>query len=112
MDYPVLSGHYIQLSEPVLNPVFHDSARRLLGMTSTGLDSMLKTDGAHHVEKLLGDIDLSSRAKSLKTQLPNLKGTKFDDAVKQLKYISALKENGLTPDKAYILAEKFRLFLP
>lgn len=94
---------HIQLSEPVLNPIFHDSARRLLGLTSTGLDTMLKTDGAKHVEKLLGDIDLSSRSRSLKLQLPNLKGTKFDDAVKTLKYIKALKENDLTPDKAYIL---------
>jgi DNA-directed RNA polymerase beta subunit len=94
---------HIQLSEPVLNPIFHDSARRLLGLTSSGLDTMLKTEGAKHVEKLLGDIDLSSRSRSLKLQLPNLKGTKFDDAVKQLKYIKALKENELTPDKAWIM---------
>jgi DNA-directed RNA polymerase subunit beta len=94
---------HIQLSEPILNPVFHDSARRFLGLTSGGMDAMLKEHGAKHVEKLLSDIDLSSRSRSLKLQLPGLKGTKFDDAVKQLKYINALKENNLTPDKAYIM---------
>ena len=96
---------HIDLAEPVINPVFSDPVRRLLGMTQGQLKETLKDKGAAHIKKELAKIDIDSKLKELRKSMKNKSGAPLDNELKQAKYLRALKESGLTPDKAYIVSK-------
>jgi len=94
---------HIDLSEPVLNPVFKDPVRHLLGLTGTELESRFSEVGGGALRRELSKIDLESRRKELLSRVKVETGSKLDGAVKQLKYIRALKEMNKSPAEAYML---------
>ena len=94
---------HIGLAEPIVNPIFREPVRRLLGMTSTQLDSTLKTKGADFIQKELKKINVDQLEKDLRNKANNKKGNTLDDYTKQIKYLRALRKQNITPDKAYII---------
>lgn len=110
-------GH-IELKEPVVNPAFEDAARKLLGLSGkfdeilsgklfVTPEGKLTTEhqgltGGAGIEQLLKKINVDSELKSLSKKAENASGAKLDDMNKKLRYLSALKQVGLTPDEAYI----------
>lgn len=107
---PVLTGgligtkwSHIELQEPIVNPVFEEPVRRLLGLTQKQFEDLHAQQGGAYFKKALADIDVDKKIEDLKKQTKTLRGAALDSAVKQVKYLTALKANNLTPDKAYVL---------
>ena len=96
---------HINLAEPVINPVFKESVRRLLGMTNIELDRTFRDQGGAYIKKQLAQIDLDKRVKELSETMKTKKAAQLDNEVKQLKYIRALNSLNLTPDKAYMISK-------
>lgn len=96
---------HIDLHEPVPNPVFEEPIRRLLGMTEKRFVETLKDRGGDHIKKELARIDIDAKLKELEGKLPTLKASELNDAVKQIKYLRALKAEGLRPENAYVLSK-------
>jgi DNA-directed RNA polymerase beta subunit len=95
----------INLAEPVVNPVFADPARRLLGMSSKEFAAVRDDEGAKTIKKRLNALDLPSERRKLKLSLKKLRGSPLDDAVKRIKYIDALNKEGLKAGDAYVLSK-------
>lgn len=80
----------ITLHEPMLNPVFEDPARRLLGLTKDGLHSVIagkkelngKT-GPQAIADALGALDVPSEIKKAEALFRSGKKTYRDDAIKK-----------------------------
>ena len=109
---PVVTGgsdgtkwSHIDLAEPIVNPVFVDPARRLLGMTAKEFDAHHTTHGGAALKKTLNAIDLQAKHDELHSSLKRLKGTNLDDAVKQIKFITALSNQGLKAGDAYVISK-------
>jgi len=110
---PVLTGGlsgtrwaHMDLAEPILNPIFEEPARRLLGMTGKQIDDAMASHGGHGLKKQLNAINLADREKELLEHTKTKRGADLDNAVKQLKYIRALKEAGHTKaGDAYVLSK-------
>ena len=94
---------HIKLEEPVLNPITKKCVYVLLGVTEKQLDDMVKSEGVAAIQRELAKIDIDSKIKELNTRIPNLKYGELDKAIKQLKYLKALKVSDLHPKDAYIL---------
>ena len=94
----------IQLPEPVPNPVMEEPIRRVLGLTTSKLEGVLagteqlngKT-GGQAIKDALSKIDVDARIEESKRGITAYRGQKRDDAVKQYKYLTAMKEQGLKP---------------
>jgi DNA-directed RNA polymerase beta subunit len=95
----------IDLAEPVVNPVFADPARRLLGMSTKEFTGVRDDRGAKEIKKRLNALDLASERRKLKLSLKKLQGSQLDDAVKRIKYIDALNKEGLKAGDAYVLSK-------
>lgn len=85
---------HIDLCEPVINPVFEEPVRRLLGITSAELRKKIADVGGQGIKNELNKIDLDVKEKQLRTEIPNARGAKLDNLVKQLGYITAVKAQG------------------
>ena len=110
---PVLTGGlsgtrwaHIDLPEPLLNPVFEDPARRLLGMTKAQLRTELSSGGGATLRTKLNAIDLAAHEKKLTKKSETARGAELDNVVKQLKYVRALREAGHTgAGDAYVVSK-------
>jgi hypothetical protein len=110
---PVLTGGlagtrwaHMELAEPTVNPIFEEPARRLLGLTQKEFLDALKTHGGTGIKKQLNAINLDEKQKELLALTKKKKGSDLDDAVKQLKYIAALKQANITkPGDAYVVSK-------
>lgn len=96
---------HISLAEPVLNPVFHDPARRLLGLTNKEFDDLHAHAGGAEVKARLNKIDVDEQIKKLRGLIKTLPASKLDDVVKQVKALEALKAANLRPGDAYVLSK-------
>ena len=94
---------HIKLPEPVLNPVFKDATRRILGMTGTELDSTLKNEGGAKIKSMLNSIDTKSESAKIKRTMGKLSGSALDDAVKTVKALDGLSKNNLKAGDAYTI---------
>jgi DNA-directed RNA polymerase beta subunit len=96
---------HIELAEPLLNPVFHEPARRLLGLTNNAMDELHTRQGGAELKKQLNHIDVDARLAQLRTQVKTVSPSKLDDVVKQIKALEALKAAKLKPGDAYVLSK-------
>lgn len=94
---------HIELPEPVLNPIFKDASRRLLGKTQKELENDLVTRGGAAVKNDLNNLDIDSKITSLKRGLGSKRGADKDNSLKQIKALRALKKNGLRAGDAYTM---------
>lgn len=103
-----LSGNkwsHIDLAEPIVNPMFREPARRLLGMTNSEFETAIREKGGAHIKKELAGIDLNKKEDELLESMKGKHADRLDSEVKQIKYIRALKRQGLTPDNAYVISK-------
>ena len=96
---------HIDLHEPIVNPIFHEPTRRLLGITGTELTKRLSENGTEAIKGQLKQIDIDKKLRELRDQTKTLRGANLDNAVKQIKYLEALKKQGLRPEDAFILSK-------
>lgn len=94
---------HVELSEPVLNPLFVEPARRLLGLREKDLIGLQNNSGGKAIKDMLSKIDVDKRLEELNGAVGNLSGVKKDDAIKQIKYLKVLKESKITPADAYTI---------
>lgn len=94
---------HIKLSEPVVNPIFIEPARRLLGLKEKDLLSLQYNSGGSVIRDMLQKIDVNKRLEELTGAVGNLSGVRKDDAIKQIKYLKVLKESNITPAEAYTI---------
>jgi DNA-directed RNA polymerase beta subunit/intein/homing endonuclease len=97
-------GH-IELAEPVMNPIFKEPIRRLLGLTTGQLDTLYKDKGGAYIRKELKHIDMDEKEKELLSQMKRKKADQLDNEIKQLKYLRALKRLNLRPEDAYVVSK-------
>lgn len=110
---PVITGgvsgtkwSHMNLSEPIVNPSFTEPVRRLLGMTKQELRTAIGEKGGEGIKKMLNAIDLNALETRLVNDTKTKRGAALDDAVKQLKYIRALKQQGYSKaGDAYIMSK-------
>jgi DNA-directed RNA polymerase subunit beta len=97
---------HIELTEPIVNPIFEEPVRRLLGMTKQELRAEIAQSGGKNLRKRLNKIDLKKKEEEL-LQLTKVKrGVDLDNAVKQLKYVRALQTTGFeNAGDAYTLSK-------
>jgi len=96
---------HIELAEPMVNPIFAEPARRLLGMASKDFDAYRFQSGGSALKQRLNGIDVKARLKEVRASIKSLNGVKLDDAVKQLKFLEALDKQNLRPGDAYVLSK-------
>lgn len=110
---------HIELTEPVLNPVFSKAVAKITGLgTKLGevvegrmhvdpATGQLNTDGkgltgGAGVEHILKGINLDQAEAETLAKIKTAKGVKLDDLNKKLRYVTALKQNNMRPEEAYI----------
>lgn len=96
---------HIDLAEPVVNPVFKDPARRLLGMTGIGFEEKVSKEGALAVKRELNSLNLAQKKKELREKAKRASGSSLQDTVSQIQAIEALEKNKLKPGDAYVLSK-------
>lgn len=96
---------HIDLHEPVVNPVFEDPVRRLMGWSQRDLDSHIRDKGGVWIQDQLRGINVPKRLVDLRAQLKTARGIALNDVVKQIKYLEALQHEGLKPHEAYTLTK-------
>ena len=94
----------IKLPEPVPNPIMEEPVRRVLGLTVEKMEKILsgqeKLDGktgGQALKDALAKVDVDKRLKECKENITSKRGSARDDAVKQYRYLSAMKKQGLSP---------------
>lgn len=110
---------HIDLSEPVVNPIFEEPTRRLLGLTKKQLKEEIGTNGGAGIKKRLNKIDLAAKEKELLRLSKTKRGADLDNVIKQIKYVQALQKAGFddageayTLSKVPVLPPVFRPILP
>lgn len=96
---------HIDLAEPVVNPVFAEPARRLLGLTTKDFETLHHEKGGAAVKRQLNGIDVADEIASLRRAVKTLRGVKLDDSLKRLKYLEALHKQGLKAGDAYVISK-------
>jgi DNA-directed RNA polymerase beta subunit len=96
---------HIDLHEPIPHPTFEEPVRRLLGMTQKQFVTAVKERGGAWFRRTLSEIDVPSRISDLRKSLDKLHGAELNNAVKQIKYLTALQSQGLKPHEAYVISK-------
>ena len=94
----------IELPEPVPNPIMEEPVRRVLGLTVEKMEGILagrekldgKTGGAA-LKDALSKVDVDKVIEQSKKDIVGKRGANRDNAVKVFRYLTAMKEQGLSP---------------
>lgn len=86
---------HIELPERTVQPVFFDAARVILGTTAAELRSKIAEGGGEAVAKALDAKSVEERLKELYAENRTLRGAALDKNVKAIKYLEALKSQGI-----------------
>jgi DNA-directed RNA polymerase beta subunit len=95
---------HVDLHEPIVNPVFEEPVRRLLGLTQKEFTEHVGKGGTWF-KSALGDIDVDRKLTDLRAQSKKARGPALDGIVKQIKYLEALKTHDLKPKDAYVITK-------
>jgi DNA-directed RNA polymerase subunit beta len=85
---------HFELAEPIVNPVFEEPVRRLLGLTLNELRAKISETGGKGIREALNKIDLDRKEKDLLAEIKTARSSRLDNAVKQLSYIRAARKTG------------------
>lgn len=111
---------YIQLDEPVPNPVMEEPLARLLRMTdkdfskvATGQAEVNGIRGPVQMREALSKVDLAKEAKQAMEEFKNAPASKKDAALKRYTAVEEMRRAGLNPaeymlDKIPVLPAQFR----
>lgn len=106
---------FIRMAEPLPSPIFVGAGNRpgpiptLLHLKLEDVDAIMsgkqelegKTGGAA-IKAALAKVDVDKELKISKERLKTVKGAQLDRLHKKVKFLQALKENGLSPVEAYM----------
>jgi hypothetical protein len=110
----------IKLSEPMLNPVMEEPARKLLGLTGPAFEAVMKGQqplqghtGPAAIQRALAGLNIDEEIRKAETEYNSGRASKRDDALRRLKYLRAAKRMDLHPGewiwtKAPVLPPAFR----
>lgn len=94
----------IALPEPIPNPVMEEPVRRVLGLTGKRLQAVISGEeqldgltGGKALQAALGRIDVDAEIARQRDIVRTARGSKRDDAVKIIGYLSGCKKQGLQP---------------
>jgi DNA-directed RNA polymerase beta subunit len=94
----------IALPEPIPNPVMEEPVRRVLGLTGKRLQAVISGEeqldgltGGKALQAALGKIDVDAEITRQRDIVRRARGSKRDDAVKVIGYLSGCKKQGLKP---------------
>ncbi|MHC4617938.1 MAG: hypothetical protein ACYTEQ_09315 [Planctomycetota bacterium] len=111
---------YVQLPEPMPNPVMEEPMRVLLDMTQKDFNKLVRGDvevegkfGGEALREKLRRLDFNSLKDNLIDEVRNGVKSRRDKAVKRLGVVTALEKQGLRPedflmDRVPVLPPKFR----
>lgn len=111
---------YIELPEPMLNPVMEGPIRSLLGITQKKLDSIISGEdkyknkiGGAALKEMLSDINLDTVIRDAKDIIKEGSPSKRDAAIKRYRYARAMEVNNTKPadfmmDRILVLPPKYR----
>lgn len=109
---PVLTGglngskwSHVQLAEPMVNPVFEQPIRRMLGVRQKDLEDTLINKGGAEIQRQLSKIDLKERERDILDKLKTARKDQRNNLIRSLKDVRALKDSGLRPDEAYTISK-------
>jgi len=69
------------------------------------MKDIIAQQNAQEVKNQLNSIDIDSKITELEREIPRLSKSKLDNAVKQLKYLKALKASNLKAGDAYVISK-------
>ena len=95
---------HVDLHEPIVNPVFEEPVRRLLGLTQKEFSERVGR-GGEWFKKALDGIDVDDKLAALRVESRRARGPALDGVVKQVKYLEALRDRKLKPSDAYVLSK-------
>lgn len=125
-DPKLTGGHngdrwaYIQLHEPIPNPVMEEPIRRLLNLTQKKFQAVLSGEeklhgktGTEAISHALGQIKVDQELEAARELIHNNRGAKRDAAIKRLRYLKYAQGQGLQPSdwmisKVPVLPTSFR----
>lgn len=115
---------HITLAEPIVNPVMEKPIKSLLGINGKEFDGLVSgtmaydpklktivkdtaqpgvlTSGAAF-KKMLSGIDIKKEIRRLNDEAMGAKGPALDKINKRLRYLTSLKNLGLSPERAYMM---------
>ena len=96
---------HIALHEPVVNPLFKNPARVVLGLKKAEFDKLLAEEGGTGIKNRLAAIDPAARLSQLQAELSKTNAVaRRDEIYKQMRYLGNLKKHNMRPDEAYVLS--------
>ena len=95
----------IELAEPVVNPIFEEPARRLLGLSKSEFRRLRNQSGAAEIKRRLNALNLPQLEEEYKASLKTSRGSTRNILLRKVKYIQALKKEGLSAGDAYVLSK-------
>lgn len=97
---------HIKLVEPVVNPIFKDAAKSVLGLDSKAFEEMAIKEGGGAIRKALNAMDVEKELENEENRLysGDLSRNDLDKTIKRVKYLKALKETQIKPGEAYTLS--------
>jgi len=111
----------ITLAESLPNPFFERGVLALTGLKQKDLHGVIAgtvgltkdgklvdrkdpnaLTGGEAVKSVLSAIDVKKEIKELRDRIPNLEGQQLDQTVRKYRYLTALKQTGMSPTEAYM----------
>ncbi len=94
----------IVLPEPIPNPVMEEPVRRVLGLTGKRLQAVISGEeqldgmtGGKALQAALGKVDVDAEIARQRDIVRKARGSKRDDAVKVIGYLTGCKKQGIAP---------------
>ena len=97
---------HVKLVEPVVNPVFEEPSKVLLGLSTADFQKKIKVEGGNALRKELNSLDINKELKAAEKELdnPKLKNDALDKQVRKVKYLRTLADKNLKAGDAYTLS--------
>lgn len=98
-------GH-ISLAEPVVNPMLRNGLRAVTDMTDEQIDKIIEEKGTKDIAATLKGLDLADMEYQTRKELEATKSPQIESNLnRKLRYIKALKEVQVKPEKAYLMSK-------
>lgn len=92
----------ISLAHPIVNPLYENAVKTVLGLKDSEFKNILNEDGGHEkVRGMLSSINVREQIDSLSNSIKDAPKTKKDKYLKQLKILKSLNSLNINPVDAY-----------
>ncbi len=95
----------IDLSEPIVNPVFERPVQTLLNMSRKEFDDTVQAEGGKGIKKRLAFLNVKQELLDAQKSVKSLSGAARDKTIRKMKTLQALDHAGLSPDDAYVISK-------